>query len=88
MVGQNVEARDIAVLQAKSEAYDVLAEQIKNKILHYSPQLEVDMVFSSQEKKKLDITRNTIKILNVESSKGLEFPYHCCPTIFYKRRLN
>ena len=75
LVGQNAEARDIAVLQAKSEAYDVLAEQIKNKILHYSPQLEVDMVFSSQEKKKLDITRNTIKILNVESSKGLEFPY-------------
>ena len=75
LVGQNTEARDIAVLQAKSEAYDVLAEQIKNKILHYSPQLEVDMVFSSQEKKKLDITRNTIKILNVESSKGLEFPY-------------
>lgn len=67
--------KDIAVLQAKSVEYDIFISELKAKLEHYAADETAEFVFSSAEKKALDLNKNTIKIMNVESSKGLEFPH-------------
>jgi hypothetical protein len=67
--------KDIAVLQAKSVEYDVFVTELKAKLEHYIEDTQAEFIFSSAEKKALDLSKNTIKIMNVESSKGLEFPH-------------
>lgn len=68
-------ARDIAVLQAKSAEYDIFVSTLKSKLATYVPEVSLDLIFSSEDKKALDLNKNTIKMMNVESSKGLEFSY-------------
>ncbi|AXQ23255.1 hypothetical protein BEN71_14730 [Acinetobacter wuhouensis] len=67
--------KDIAVLQAKSAEYEIFVTELKSRLSTYMPDTEVELVFSSAEKKALDLNKNSIKIMNVESSKGLEFPH-------------
>lgn len=75
LIQSSISARDIAVLQAKSAEYDVFIAELNTKLATYLPETKADFIFSSAEKKALDLQKNTIKIMNVESSKGLEFPY-------------
>jgi hypothetical protein len=75
VIKSGVAARDIAVLQAKSAEYDVFIPELNTKLLTYLPETKAEFIFSIAEKKALDLQKNTIKIMNVESSKGLEFPY-------------
>ncbi|WP_353143515.1 3'-5' exonuclease [Acinetobacter pragensis] len=67
--------KEIVALQAKSAEYDIFVNELKSKLESYIPHVEVELIFSTAEKKALDLNKNTIKIMNVESSKGLEFPH-------------
>src|SRR5690606_40612169 len=53
----------------------------------YIPNVEAEFIFSSVEKKALDLNKNSIKIMNVESSKGLEFPHVFFVGLDYMPRL-
>ena len=75
LIKSSVLASDIAVLQAKSAQYDIFITELKEKIALYCPDVELDLIFSSTDKKALNLQKNSIKIMNVESSKGLEFPH-------------
>jgi len=75
LLKSDVVPRDIAVLQAKSAEYDIFINELKTKLESYVPGAEAEFIFSSAEKKALDLNKNSIKIMNVESSKGLEFPH-------------
>lgn len=75
LLKSNMAARDIAVLQVKSAEYDIFVAVLKEKLTAYCPDVELDFIFSSADKKALNLQKNSIKIMNVESSKGLEFPH-------------
>lgn len=75
LLKSNMAARDIAVLQVKSAEYDIFVAALKEKLTAYCPDVELDFIFSSADKKALNLQKNSIKIMNVESSKGLEFPH-------------
>lgn len=75
LLNSNIAARDIAILQAKSTEYDLLVTSLKEKLTIYCPDVELDFIFSSADKKALNLQTNSIKIMNVESSKGLEFTH-------------
>lgn len=79
--------REIAVLQAKSAVYDIFVSELKSKLNTYIPNVEAEFIFSSLEKKALDLNKNSIKIMNVESSKGLEFPHVFFVGLDYMPRL-
>ena len=81
------EPRDIAVLQAKSAEYDIFVNELKAKLNRYVPDAEAEFIFSSADKKALDLNKNSIKIMNVESSKGLEFPHVFFVGLDYMPRL-
>lgn len=87
LIHSQVKPRDIAVLQAKSAEYDVFVTELKRKLETYLPELNIACVFSSAEKKALDLNQNSIKVMNVESSKGLEFPYVFFVGLDYMPRL-
>ena len=75
LLKSGAEPRDIAVIKAKSAEYDSFMMTLKAKLISYIPEIQVDLIFSSVDKKALDLYKNSIKMMNVESSKGLEFPY-------------
>ena len=54
---------------------EIFITELKEKIALYCPDVELDLIFSSTDKKALNLQKNSIKIMNVESSKGLEFPH-------------
>lgn len=87
LLHQGVSAHEIAVLQAKSTEYDGFVDELHGKLQAYCPQLVVDLVFSSTEKKSLNLQKDSIKIMNVESSKGLEFQYVFFVGLDYMPRL-
>ena len=75
LLKSDVAPKDIAVLQAKSAEYDIFINELKTKLESYVPDAGAEFIFSSAEKKALDLNKNSIKVMNVESSKGLEFPH-------------
>ncbi len=75
LLKSGVEPRDIAILQAKSAEYDVFVSELKLKLSAYISDVAVDFIFSSADKKALDLHKNSLKVMNVESSKGLEFAH-------------
>ena len=87
LLKSNASAGDIAVLQAKSAEYDIFVTELKSKLTAYCPEVELDFIFSSADKKALDLQKNSIKIMNVESSKGLEFPHVFFVGLDYMPRL-
>lgn len=76
LLTQGVAQSDIAILRAyekgKSSQDQIYLEQA---FAQYCPEAQLKKVFESQDKKKLDLSEQSIKLLNIESAKGLEFKY-------------
>lgn len=87
LLNQGVLANEIVVLQAKSAEYDIFVAELHGKLEVYCPQLIIDLVFSSAEKKSLNLQKDSLKIMNVESSKGLEFQHVFFVGLDYMPRL-
>lgn len=75
LVKQGYKKSSIGILIARSNQFLKLDDLIQQAFLKHACEITYQIIITTEDKKKLDLTSDCIKILNFESSKGLEFEH-------------
>lgn len=78
LLQQGTAAKEIAILRAYHGEHKQDEQGLNQAFSQHCAQAPLEWVMTSQAKKKLNLDSNSIKVLNLESCKGLEFKHVFC----------